>query len=501
DLGDLEANPYSARHITIEAVRRGEATIRDFVASRFSTSPLHDRSIDAIALRQERRRGLERFCAAYQSVVWSIERAAFYVLPPFVDGAIRRVTSWMVPRLMVPGFHPRIRAGLTKVFGGLWRARSGSIIDFGPCGPEVARALANEAEREWVGTALVKLRSCDLSHELEYAMIFKRDLERLLALARVGAGDHVLLGTTHARELFAVWLVCRQLDPDRCPTFHLEFRHPLFQSRATHEELASSPTVKLHRTFLSLYEKLGPSDAINFYTDTEELSRDFNLLGKTRFGVLPIPFRSELIQPTSRGADEPLRLVFLGEARDEKGFAWLPNLIDDLRADYVDSRKVRFLIQANLGAPQYNPRSSAALERLKEFPTEVVELLGLDAPLTPTDYYRLVSQSNIVLLPYDRDRYRAASSGTLADAIAGGRPVIVPSQSWMANQLPRGAGETFDDYASFVSAVRKVIDGYAAYSRRAETCRIAWLSEHTPDALVKAVAGSSYPIGEDRIAA
>jgi glycosyltransferase involved in cell wall biosynthesis len=313
-------------------------------------------------------------------------------------------------------------------------------------------------------------------------------------LGQLGAGDHVLLGTAHARELLAVFLVCRQLEADRRPTFHLEFRHPLFRSQVTSEELISSPVVKLHRTFLSLYEKWGPLEAIRFYTDTRQLSEDFNLLGTTRFGVLPIPFRSELIAPPCHSSGEPLQLVFLGQARDEKGFPWLPDLVDDLDADYVRTGKVRFSIQANLGAPQYNPRSAGALARLKQCPHKVVELLGLDAPLTPGEYYRLVSRANIVLLPYDRDRYRAASSGTLADAIAGGRPVVVPSRGWMAGQLPHGAGETFDDYESFVSAVRRVIDNYESYAATALRGRSDWLVQHTPDALLSAVTTRSQSV-------
>jgi hypothetical protein len=301
----------------------------------------------------------------------------------------------------------------------------------------------------------------------------------------------VLLGTAHAREVLAVSLVCRRLPAERQPTFHLEFRHPLFRSRATNEELASSPAVKLHRSFLALHEKWGPLDNVRFYTDTAELSQDFDRLGTSRFGVLPIPFRSELIGPSRRSAGEPLRLVFLGQARDEKGFPWLPDLIEDLRADYVERGKVRFLIQANLGPPEYNPLSVVALERLKQYPPEIAELFAVDSPLSPEEYYRLVSESNVVLLPYDRGRYFAASSGTLADAIAGGRPVIVPERCWLGSQLSRGSGEAFSDYPSFVSSVRKVVDDYEAYVARAQQCRATWLAEHTADALVAAVTGAS----------
>lgn len=489
DLGDFRSDLHGARQVTIEQVRRGEATIRDFISSRFSSLPSAG-GPDAAA-QQTFGGSIERLCARYGRFVWVMERSGFYLLPPFLYEVVRKAAPWVFPRILMPAYQQQLRARFAATMPSPPQCPA-SVVDDGPCGPEVARALESETERDWIREAIIHLRPQGLGQELEYALIFKRDLERLLSLARIGAGDHVLLGTAHAREILAVSLVCRRLEAERLPTFHLEFRHPLFQSRATQQELASSPTVQLHRGFLALYEKWGPLESMRFYTDTDELSEDFNLLGRSRFGVLPIPFRSELIDPPWREAGEPLRLVFLGQARDEKGFPWLPDLIDDLMADYVNSGKVRFLIQANLGAPQYNPRSDVALERLKQHSPGVVELFGLEAPLSPEEYYRLVSQSNIVLLPYDRGRYFAASSGTLADAIAGGRPVVVPARCWLGSQLSRGSGECFADYPSFVSSVRKVVDDYETYAARAQQRRASWLAEHTPDALVAAVAGATH---------
>ena len=240
---------------------------------------------------------------------------------------------------------------------------------------------------------------------------------------------------------------------------------------------------------MSLYEEHGPSTRIHFYTDTKELSHDYSQLGSLPFGVLPIPFRSELIDASRPDRSQPLRLAYLGEARDEKGFHWLPDLIDDLMDKYVRTGKARFLLQANVSSPQYNPRSSRMLDKLKQYPREQVELFGLGTPLTPQEYYALVSQADVVLLPYERNRYRACSSGTLAEAIAGGRPAVVPAGSWMSSQIPPGGGETFHDYDSFVEAVGRAIDNYDAYRAEAEAFRSSWIAHHTPDCLISRLIG------------
>jgi len=430
---------------------------------------------------------LRRSWWACRKAAWLAERSVYYLLPPLVYDGIELAARLGIPRILRPEFRARVTGRARQIMHRLKHGGAAPPLHFGPCLPETARSLGHPFERSFTSQALQALRPLNLAGELEHALIFKRDLERLLAIAGVGPEDHVLLGTAHARELSAVQVVARRLA-ERCPTFHLEFRHSLFQTEAVQEELEHSPNVRMQRVFFSLYQTNGPCERIKFYTDTEELARDYGRLAKAPFGVLPIPFRSELIA-TPRMPAQALRLAYIGEARDEKGFPWLPELIDRLMEDYVRPGRVRFLLQANVSAPQYNPLSAETLGKFRRYPREQVELFGADAPLSPDEYYALVSRADVVLLPYDRNRYRACSSGTLAEAIAGGRPVVVPTSSWMSSQIPLGAGETFHDFESFVAAVRRLVDDYDAYRAKAQGCRAEWVARHAPDRLVAALTG------------
>ncbi len=300
----------------------------------------------------------------------------------------------------------------------------------------------------------------------------------------------MLLNTAHARELLAVHLVSRRLGPLRSPKFHLVFRHRLFQDGPSTEEAENSPQVRPYATFLRLYERWGHWDKIQFHTDTEELASEYGSLAPLDYGVLPIPFRAELIDRGDRLPRGPIRLAYTGEARDEKGFHWLPELIEGLWDQYVLPGKVRFLIQATLTAPQFQPQSALAIEKLRKYAPEHVELRGLGSPLTSREYYALVSEADAMVLPYDRQSYWSRSSGTLAEALSAGCPAIVPARTWMARQLPRGGGEMFDDFDSFLQAVRRVIDGFDSYRRQAEDHKANWRARHSPDALVSAIVGS-----------
>lgn len=436
----------------------------------------------------ERKTTLGQVRRALGKARWAGDRAAFYLLPPAAYDGGRWLARWCMPRILRRQYRARVRARLAQAARRLKLLAASDGSDIGPCSSNINRALKNPDRAVLVSEALAALQPHGQAHELEYGLIFLDDLERLLTLTGAGAGDHVWLGTAHAREVLAVCLAVRRLGP-QSPTFHLEFRHSLFRSEPTPAELEQSPIVRLYQTCFSLYQQHGPSQRIKFYTDTAELARDYQLLARQPIGVLPIPFRGELIAAVERRPGDPLRLAYLGEARDEKGFPLLPGLIDRLFDDYLRSGRARLLIQANVSAPQYNPQSALALERIKRYPEQHVELFGLDAPLAPEAYYALVSQADVVLLPYDRDRYRACSSGTLAEALAGGRPTVVPARSWMSAQVPPGAGETFHDAASLAGTVERLIENYDEYRSRAQANAATWQATHSPDALVASLCG------------
>jgi hypothetical protein len=229
------------------------------------------------------------------------------------------------------------------------------------------------------------------------------------------------------------------------------------------------------------------SDRVRLYTDTERLSEEYEYVGLA-FGVLPIPFRSRLINtPLREGA--PLCIAFFGDVRDEKGFDWLPDLLDAMMEEYVSRGRVRFLIQASLIHPEENPRSTPALERLRNYSEDHVRLVGLEGPLAPERYYMLVSEADLLLCPYHPGTYRARSSGTFTEAVAAGIPTVVPRGTWLAGRQPPGSGETFDDLGSFIGAVRQICDDYASYHQRAITGRGSWLARHSPECLVRALLG------------
>lgn len=479
DIAGICINPYRRRHVSPDDVTRNGATVYDFVMDRFSSTgswgtgdPSH-----SLFARRSAPEWQRRVRWALRKSVWSCERAAYYFLP----AALYDAGLACVPRFFRADHRRRFFDRLSGLAARLRRPpavprqRNQALV--------LSRRPTSKGPDAWEETRRLAAGR-QLAHEVEYAAIFKRDLERLLAITGFSAEDHVLFGTAHARELVAVQAIAQQLGPDRCPWFHLEYRHPLLQDRDNPEELRQSPAVRQYQFFFSRYRQLGCSPRIRLYTDTAELSDEYRLVTSVPFGVLPIPFRAGLVEPRPPSARSSLAIAYLGDARDEKGFHWLPELVDEIAGRSDLPSRVNFKFQASIGAPQYSPLSVLALHRLTNHPSGAVELLGVEAPLSPEAYHDLLSAADLVVLPYDRKRYQSASSGTLAEAIAAGLPTVVPAESWMSSQHPPGAGETFHDQASFIDAVRRVIVNYESYRRHAQAHREPWLSRHTPAALI-----------------
>ncbi|HEX7446486.1 MAG TPA: hypothetical protein VF306_03010 [Pirellulales bacterium] len=444
----------------------------------------------AVGAAPSRGAALRRAWQAYWKLARVAERSVYHLLPPLFYDAGRLLSYCGVPRWA----HLRHQGELHSAWQQR-RQRRGAVADAEVAAlaepwPETSRRLYCPRQAAKVIQAVRTLVPGGFGNELEQMLCFERDLLRFLALAEARRGDQVLVLSAHPRDAAAVQLAAEILGPENSPTFHLEILNALFESDPAAERSTPPSYVRVKRLLFSLYEDWIVGDHVKLYTDSDVLSRDYESLSGQPFGVLPIPFRAELLTSAPRPPAAAVRLGYFGEARDEKGFPWLPDLAEALRDEYLEPGRARFLVQANISLPQYNPQSVAALDRLKQFAPAQVQLFAEEAPLSAVEYYRVVSQADVVLLPYLHGRYRACTSGVLAEALAMGAPVVAPASTWMAEQLPAGAGETFTDFNSFVEAVKRVIDGYESHRQAAEAFRPIWRRRHCPDALVAALTAA-----------
>lgn len=250
---------------------------------------------------------------------------------------------------------------------------------------------------------------------------------------------------------------------------------------------------------------------VALYTDSRELTSEYNGLGVSSFQTLPVPAApaSPDMPPSESPPGRPLRVVFLGDARSSKGFTYLPAVVEALQRELAAAR-IRFILQAYYARSWPDLRSLAARRRLRQWPADQVE--QIETPLSSEAYHALLHSAHIVILPYDDPLYRAQSSSVFAEALAAGKPVVVPEGTWMARQLSeaetRSAGRRTTEGdrdtrppagqpagavgivcrktpEAFAEAVREMVGFYEHYRDSAAEFSQTWRRLHCAEHLVE----------------
>jgi hypothetical protein len=93
------------------------------------------------------------------------------------------------------------------------------------------------------------------------------------------------------------------------------------------------------------------------------------------------------------------------------------------------------------------------------------------------DLNALVDEADLIVLPYDRDRYRNALSGIGAVGIACGVPVLAPAGTSIAARLGRyDTGLTYAETSpdAILVAIQSIGADYASFAERARRAAEAW---------------------------
>ncbi len=198
--------------------------------------------------------------------------------------------------------------------------------------------------------------------------------------------------------------------------------------------------------------------------------------------LIPIPMQVPAFVFDDPKANEIFTFALLGPARGEKGIARMPGLIrafeGDLKAD-----KIRFVIQTTLvGGQAPEPEVERTIAELKSLQKTVPNIVLIDGDLGEEQFYRALCDASCVLIPYDRARYQARSSGLLVQSYLCGRPAIVPSDTWMADQVPDFLQHTIWQYdlVETCKQVRERPGDMTAFTRE-------WRAKHSPTGTLAAL--------------
>lgn len=261
---------------------------------------------------------------------------------------------------------------------------------------------------------------------------FKEDLKKAIELASLREDDILFIPTISEIELMGVVSMLQE-SPEVIQTpLHLLFRRNIFLNRREHysEELSG---LQVFCNTLKQCEEFSAAGKLFFYTDTDELTEQYNRLSMCFFSTLPIP---HTVCREMREGEQvpPYQISYLGDARAEKGYLYLPELITTLTEN--ENKRGRFFIQSNYNIPGGEQGIPEAREQLEKMLDQGVtlEMEALDSE----KYISAIKSTDIMLILYDPKQYYARSSGIFAEAMSAGIPAIVPADTWMSHQVCGG---------------------------------------------------------------
>lgn len=223
------------------------------------------------------------------------------------------------------------------------------------------------------------------------------------------------------------------------------------------------------------------NNKIFLYAENELLSEHLSEEWGVEVETLEIP--PPLLESTVAVNDSTLDVVYLGAAREEKGFHLLPGVIDHiLSKDEGDELKIRMRLQCTPQVIGYVPAIKNIVERLNQYKNDRVSLI--DQQQSMNQYYRALQEADVVLLCYDSEKYRVRGSGIAAEAVTYGK-IVVATPNTFPSFLAGKAGVLASTEVEIAEAILKVAANKGIYKSAAIERSIEYRKKVTAGKYVK----------------
>lgn len=320
---------------------------------------------------------------------------------------------------------------------------------------------------------------------------FSKELEAGLK-GRARPSDTVFLPNATPRQMLGLALflhrnpICGELN------FVLIFRYSVYFAVGPLAERKTGIDKEAAERYAMAIDRLNQVDKgrkIRLATDSVELAKEYETIAKRPIEVLPIPHTISY-HPGSLPVGMPAkgpnrkRIIYLGDAREEKGFELLEPLVRACGSNALKS-STEFVFQA-FTSSSYHHKMELHIEALAAMKQPNLHLMR--DPLSSDEYHALLESADLVLLPYDMMTYRARTSGPFVEAICANKAVVVPRNSWMSIQLGQSqAGVAFNsgNPQDFVRAVVGALANINVHRAAAEELGKQFREFHNPRAFVK----------------
>lgn len=272
------------------------------------------------------------------------------------------------------------------------------------------------------------------------------------------APEVIFVPTVLVHHLLAwYWLIRFGIVPPESRVLLFFPNMPLQLSDDGHAVWTGGPTTKLLGLLFAALKPFVHTKRVIVGVETYPMQTALGQLTGLSVTYLPHPVRSATIE--SATLDRPITLACYGAARLEKGSNILQLAVAGFLAEERDIA-ARFVIQwiddfqdqnGQLVQPRTDLEESGKVEFIRRY-------------FRDGEYAKQLSETDVIMLPYQRHAYNVRVSRVVIEAMIQGLPVIATNQTTMSDQLEEfGAGITFCDGSldELVSGIKKAVSSFS----------------------------------------
>lgn len=235
-----------------------------------------------------------------------------------------------------------------------------------------------------------------------------------------------------------------------------------FYVNLSYQDLNSGKTPEDYAEDLKLVSNLWESEdnacRIIGIMDNQQSINRYQSCFNRELKLAPIPLYHQ--RPSSKQLTEKsssITVGYFGQLVEEQGYL----LATKVYEEFIQNRNqpgLEFLMRVNSTCSQ-----SYLSGHFEEFRDKTDRITIIEGFVDTEQHLSLISQSDIVILPYLKERYPFRTSGVFIDALIHNKVIVAPRETWMEDMIMRyGAGATFrsGDLKSLIEAVDWVIEEY-----------------------------------------
>ena len=270
---------------------------------------------------------------------------------------------------------------------------------------------------------------------------------------------------------------------------------PLFRLSTPYDERVmphnqSKPDMRVYVDRLS---RLGLLDRRVFlHAENEALAEHLSTAMNQRVTPIAIPPIDQPCDLTQIEPNQNLQIAYLGPARTEKGFPLLPDMVQSILA-YEPRLAVKITIQITPQILGYTQDVLDAVRLLQAIQDD--RLVLIVDPLEYDAYATLLRQTDVVLMPYDRERYSVRSSGIAVEAVLSEAVVMSFANTFPAH-LAGSAGVTLDTHTPVAELIEHIASNREHFRKLCRDRREWYLEHHSQQKCADAVSSAGGMIDE-----